>query len=160
MAHTRRGFGDGPSIAEPSEEISAVAGSSSSTPPAQQSKPKTHNGDLANLAPGLASAVTHLSIFTLWRWAWVEADSKWNKPPFKARSPNSHASHTAPSTWAPYQVALEAYQRGEADGINVALTADAAPHVIAFDLDKCRNSKGELKAWATGHLRPTPCATT
>jgi putative DNA primase/helicase len=84
----------------------------------------------------------------LWRWAWVEADSKWSKPPFKARSPNSLASHTAPSTWAPYQVALAAYQLGQADGINVALTGNAAPHVIAFDLDKCRNSKGELKAWA------------
>src|SRR5262245_18628355 len=147
--HNARGPGDG--SAEPPSEAQKFSHDdreAPSTPAPQQSKPHTQNGDLANLAPGLASAIAHLPIFVLWKWAWDEAKSKWDKPPFKARSPDSHASSTKPSTWAPYQVALEAYQRGEADGINIALTLDAAPNVIAFDLDKCRNSKGELKAWA------------
>jgi putative DNA primase/helicase len=84
----------------------------------------------------------------LWKWEWSWKNNKWDKPPFKAHSPDRYASHTDPSTWASYQVALAAYQLGKANGINIALTGNAAPHVIAFDLDKCRNSKGELKAWA------------
>jgi putative DNA primase/helicase len=85
----------------------------------------------------------------LWRWKWNWAKDKWDKPPFQAHSPDRYASNTDPSTWASYQVALAAYQLGGVDGVSVALTGDAAPDVIAFDLDKCRDPEtGALKAWA------------
>src|SRR5262245_66375222 len=91
---------------------------------APQSKPQTYNGDLANLAPGLASAVAHLPNFVVWRWVWKwntkKQEGKWTKPPYQSRHPDSLADVSDPDTWAPYDAALAAVRRGDADGLGVA----------------------------------------
>ena len=59
------------------------------------------------------------------------------KPPYQARHPNKLARSNDASTWAPFDVALAAYQAGNGDGIGLCLLG--AP-LVAFDLDDCRNS--------------------
>src|SRR5262249_12554801 len=139
------------------QEASAVAGESSSTSSPQLSKPPTYNGDLANLAPGLAAAGVHLPNFVVWKWVWKwdkkRRKGKWTKPPYQARHPDRKASTTNPKTWAPYDVALAAVQRCEADGLGVVITKGHADHIIGGDLDKCRDlTNGAVKPWAQSFL--------
>jgi putative DNA primase/helicase len=90
-------------------------------------------------------------------WRYVEetdpdtGELEWDKPPVNARNGNL-ASSTNPRTWASYDEALAAYQRGGLDGIGFVLrrakdAEDAG--LVAIDLDKCRNpDTGVIEPWA------------
>src|SRR5262249_61906590 len=101
------------------QEASAVAGESSSTSSPQLSKPPTYNGDLANLAPGLAAAVPHLPNFVVWKgvgkWDNKRRKGKGTKPPYRARHPDSKGGSTNPQPAAPHAAAIAPPQPCQAD---------------------------------------------
>src|SRR6516164_6941216 len=81
----------------------------------------------------------------LWRWA-KGSNGKPTKPPFRADNPTVYAESDNPQTWAPCAVALQAYERGLADGIGYALKKSA---IAAIDCDDCRDPvTGALAPWA------------
>lgn len=78
--------------------------------------------------------------WVVWRWVWKGSKRKWDKPPYRADG-KGHASSTDASTWAPFALAVEAYERGGFDGIGFVVTPDD-PY-CGVDLDKCLG-----EAWA------------
>lgn len=83
--------------------------------------------------------------FVLWRYQ--RADGKWTKVPFQARSPHLKAATDNSKTWASFDEARAAYERGGFDGIGVVLVAD--DDLCGVDLDHCVNTvTGEISAEA------------
>jgi primase-polymerase (primpol)-like protein len=81
----------------------------------------------------------------LWRWA-KGSNGKPTKPPFRADNPSVYAESDNPQTWALCAVAMQAYERGLADGIGYALKKSA---IAAIDCDDCRDPvSGVLAPWA------------
>jgi hypothetical protein len=67
-----------------------------------------------------------------WRWTWVAAKGKYDKPPKRAID-NGPASVTNPADWA--------------DGIGLVL--EKHMRLVGIDLDKCRDATtGEIASWA------------
>jgi hypothetical protein len=94
---------------------------------------------------GLPVALQHLAPkdwWVLWRLITTKK-GKQTKPPFQARAPQRKASSTDPTTWAPFNVALAAYNSGAGDGVGLCLLQS---ELGVFDLDDCRNpSTGALE---------------
>jgi hypothetical protein len=94
---------------------------------------------------GLPIALQHLAAkdwWVLWRLMTTKK-GKPTKPPSQARAPRSKASSTDPSTWAPFNVALAAYNSGVADGVGLCLLQS---ELGVFDLDDCRDpNNGKLE---------------
>jgi hypothetical protein len=81
----------------------------------------------------------------VWRWA-KGPNGKPTKPPFQAANPSAYAESDNPQTWALCAVAMQAYERGLADGIGYALKKSA---IAAIDCDDCRDPvSGVLAPWA------------
>jgi predicted P-loop ATPase len=108
----------------------------------RQLKPKTHQGNLAELPPALA----RLKREKRWvGWKWIRRkDGKWTKPPYRADEPNRPAKSNDPNTWSTYEQALTCFKAGHVDGIGFALLGS---DIAASDLDHVRDS-------ATGTLVP------
>jgi hypothetical protein len=107
-------------------------------------KPQTHNGDFAQLPPGL-KPLTQERRWVVWRW--TEVNGKWSKPPFQASTPDRYAKSTDPSTWGTFDEAVAAVRAGLADGIGYALFGSK---IGAADLDHCRDPvTGKIDRWAS-----------
>jgi len=80
-------------------------------------------------------------------WKWVNGtNGKPTKPPFRADNPSVKAKCNDPQTWAPYDVAKQAYEQGLADGEGLALKDSG---LAAIDCDDCLDPKtGVLAPWA------------
>jgi P4 family phage/plasmid primase-like protien len=79
----------------------------------------------------------------------------WDKPPVSART-GGPGSSTNPKTWDSYQNAYNTYLELGYDGIGFALHARKGEelHVVAIDLDKCRNADtGTIDEWALDIIR-------
>jgi len=89
---------------------------------------------------GLPTALQHLTAkdwWVLWRLVPVPGKpGKFTKPPYQARAPQRKAKTTDPSTWAPFNTTLTAYNAGKADGVGLCLLQS---ELGVFDLDDCRN---------------------
>jgi hypothetical protein len=110
-------------------------------------KPKTFNGDLANLPPALQPLTTEPRWLN-WSWEWRAAKNgggRWTKPPRQARDPSRSARSNDPDTWSDYNQAVARVAAGDADGIGFALTGST---IGAGDLDHCRDSDGTIASWA------------
>jgi primase-polymerase (primpol)-like protein len=110
-------------------------------------KPKTFNGDLANLPPALQPLTTEPRWLN-WSWEWRAAKNgggKWTKPPRQARDPSRSARSNDPATWSDYDQAVARVAAGDADGIGFALAGSA---IGAADLDHCREPNGSIASWA------------
>jgi hypothetical protein len=110
-------------------------------------KPKTFNGDLANLPPALLP-LTDENRWLIWSWEWRAAkngNGKWTKPPRQARDPSRNARSNDPGTWSSYADAVARVAVGDADGVGFALAGSA---IGAGDLDHCRESDGSIAHWA------------
>jgi putative DNA primase/helicase len=80
------------------------------------------------------------SQWVVWRLELVTDNrgrEKWTKVPYNART-GAKASSTDGRTWAPFDAALDAYQRGGYDGLGFVLGADD-PYA-GIDLDHCLTS--------------------
>ena len=111
-----------------------------------QTKPTTHQGNLANLPSSPLRLLIERDQWCIWRWT-QKKDGTWQKPPFMALDPSRHASTSDPTTWCSYEVALATVQAGKGDGISYVLTANDP--FTAFDLDHCRNSRTHsIDVWA------------
>lgn len=107
-------------------------------------KPKTHCGDLRQLHPALAG-LTARQHWLAWRWKFNR--KKWTKVPYQPRCPHNHARVNDPATWGAHQDAVDAFERGAADGIGFALFGSG---IGAVDVDDCIDPvTGELHPWAT-----------
>src|SRR6516164_4135439 len=87
---------------------------------------------------GLPTALQHLAAkewWVLWRLTTTKK-GKLTKPPFEARAPQYKAKSDDPSTWAPFNVALAAYNAGKSDGVGLCLLQS---ELGVFDLDDCRD---------------------
>src|SRR6516162_11359838 len=87
---------------------------------------------------GLPAALQHLAAkewWVLWRLTTTKK-GKLTKPPFQARAPQYKAKSDDPSTWAPFNVALAAYNAGKSDGVGLCLLQS---ELGVFDLDDCRD---------------------
>jgi primase-polymerase (primpol)-like protein len=92
--------------------------------------------------------------WVLWRWTWVEEKDgkpgRWTKVPHDPRT-GRNASSTEPSTWAPFAVALAAYQKGGWDGIGYVFSIDDP--FAGIDLDDCYDEEtGQVDEWASDLL--------
>ena len=85
-----------------------------------------------------------------WRYAWAvngQGIGKWTKPPHRIDTPDLHASSTDPGTWAVFEDAEAAYQRGTFDGIG--LCQDVGDDLVGIDLDHCVDpATDEIATWA------------
>jgi AAA domain len=118
-----------------------------------QTKPTTHQGNLAKIATGPLKPLTEREQWCIWRWT-QKKDGMWQKPPYQAADPDHHASTSDPTTWCSYEIALAAVQAGRGDGISYVLTA--ADPFTAFDLDHCRNPRTHsLDIWSQNFLDVT-----
>ena len=89
--------------------------------------------------------LTARNAWMVWRWTrkWDERHKEhaWTKPPFRANGGGGPASTTDPTTWSPFEDAVEAYKRGSFDGIGIRLIDD----LVGIDLDDVRDAEsGEL----------------
>jgi hypothetical protein len=111
-------------------------------------KPKTYNGDLANLPPALLP-LTAEDRWIVWRWelrATKAGIEKWTKPPYQARFPRQSAKSNDPSTWGSYVDAVAAVLAGHADGIGYMLRGSS---IGAVGLDHARDAEsGAVSSWA------------
>ena len=113
------------------------------SPPNVPPKPKTHCGDLRQLHPALAG-LTACQHWVTWRWK-INL-TKWTKVPYQTRHPYNHARVNDPATWGAHQDAVDAFERGAADGIGYALFGSG---IGAADVDDCIDPvTGELHPWA------------
>jgi putative DNA primase/helicase len=79
-------------------------------------------------------------------WRYVEevdqdtGEVDFTKPPLNAQTLGL-ASSTNPKTWSPFAVAAATYQSGGLDGLGFVLAGgtDGTPHIVAIDLDHCRD---------------------
>src|SRR5262249_10884615 len=89
---------------------------------------------------GLPTALQHLTAkdwWVLWRLVPVPGKpGKFTKPPYQARAPQRKAKTTDPTTWAPFNTTLTAYNAGKADGVGLCLLQS---ELGVFDLDDCRD---------------------
>jgi hypothetical protein len=111
-------------------------------------KPRTYNGDLANLPTALAP-LTEQPRWVIWPWEWRATKTgagKWTKPPRMPRDPSRNARSNDSTTWDTYETALAAVTAGNADGIGFMLLGS---DIGAGDLDHCRYAEtGTLEPWA------------
>jgi hypothetical protein len=89
-------------------------------------------------------------------WRYVEdvdretGEVSWDKPPVCARN-GGLASSTNPETWASFNDAAAAYQRGHLDGLGFVLSPSPGgdARLVGVDLDKCRDPEtGDVEPWA------------
>jgi hypothetical protein len=117
---------------------------------ADNSRPTTHQADLAKLPRSLAPLIERPQ-WAIWRWTQL-ANGKWQKPPFMATQPQRHASTKDASTWTDYNTAIAAVQAGHGDGISYILT-EADPFA-AIDLDHCRHADTcSIDIWAQNFMQ-------
>ena len=69
------------------------------------------------------------------------------KIPYQARFPDRNAKTDTPSTWAPFDCAVNAYHQGKAAGIGFVFT-EKDPY-CGIDLDNCLKPDQTPKQWAT-----------
>jgi putative DNA primase/helicase len=96
-------------------------------------------------APELAQIPDTLVCRHRWvAWRYVRRGGKWTKAPIMATT-GAAASSTDPETWAPFEDAVAAYDRGGVDGIGSVL----GDGVTGVDLDGCVDpTTGGLAPWA------------
>ena len=111
-------------------------------------KPKTHNGDLANLPAALAP-LTEQRRWVNWSWDWrarKDGGGKWTKPPRQAHAPEQFAKSDDPATWGAYEQARDNVTARRADGIGFALKGS---NIGAIDIDHCVDpQEDKLVSWA------------
>ncbi len=76
--------------------------------------------------------------FVNWRYKRVrdkKGGYKWTKPPYQARNPKELAAVDDSGTWASFDEARAAYERGECDGIGYVLIED--DDLFGVDYDGC-----------------------
>ena len=111
-------------------------------------KPRTYNGDLANLPAALLPLTEHDHWVT---WIWElrtnkAGREKWTKPPRQALDPSRNARSNDPSTWGTYRDAVAAVTAGNADGIGYVLKDS---DIGAIDVDHCVDGGTDaLVSWA------------
>ena len=82
--------------------------------------------------------------WVVWDYRLNSGRTKWTKPPLRAVD-GRNASHSDPSTWAPYAKAAETARRQGMPGVGYVLTPDDG--IGGFDLDGCLLN-GTLIPWA------------
>jgi putative DNA primase/helicase len=86
--------------------------------------------------------------FVIWRYKRVRDKKgayKWTKPPYQARNPTELAAVNDSSTWASFDDARTAYERGGCDGIGYMLIED--DDLFGVDFDGCVDLiTGEISA--------------
>jgi hypothetical protein len=105
-------------------------------------KPKSIQGDLYHLPSALGPLVA-LPHWVLWRWGKTKK-GKWTKYPYQ---PNGElARNNDATTWSSYGTVIDAFNRGDFDGIGFCLLDK---NFGAFDIDHCRNADtGVIDPWA------------
>ena len=85
--------------------------------------------------------------WVVWRKVWDAERSKDKKVPYNPRT-KREAKSNDPTTWAPFEEAVAAYERGGFDGIGFVFSTNDP--VVGIDLDGCRDPEtGLLKPWAS-----------
>jgi putative DNA primase/helicase len=93
----------------------------------------------------LPDALKALPQWVCWAFEWRV--DRWTKPPYQVHG-SSHASVDKPETWTTFKAALQAYQRGDVDGLGFVLTPELG--LVGVDLDHCRDDKaGDIAPWAS-----------
>ncbi|WP_345822424.1 phage/plasmid primase, P4 family [Methylobacterium fujisawaense] len=100
--------------------------------------------------PAALDAMRAEARWLVWRWEPHPKSGKLTKVPFIADAPRFKAASSRPSTWRTFEVAVAAYEAGEAHGIGFAL---AGSTFGMFDLDDCRDpGTGEIATWAQAQV--------
>lgn len=100
--------------------------------------------------PAALDAMRADARWLVWRWEPHPKSGKLTKVPFIADAPRYKAASSRPSTWRAFEVAVAAYEAGEAHGIGFAL---AGSTFGMFDLDDCRDPEtGAIAAWAQAQV--------
>ena len=92
-------------------------------------------------ARNIPQALKGVPGWVLWRYWWN--GKNWTKPPYNVEGVK--IDHTDPENWVDYSTALQAYQRGEFDGIGFSL--GAMDSLGGADIDHCIKD-GKIESWA------------
>jgi primase-polymerase (primpol)-like protein len=90
--------------------------------------------------------LSELDHWLLWRWENV--GGRETKVPYSVRG--CKASSTDPHSWAPFDVALSAWNRNRQRYAGVGFVFVKGGGLAGIDLDDCLDAEGDLKAWARG----------
>ena len=89
-------------------------------------------------------------------WRLELAKDRWTKVPYRAENPKQKASSTDPSSWASFDQARTAYEKGQIDGVGLVLSG--VNGLVGLDLDKCRDPEtGKLDPWASEMVTRLGC---
>ncbi|MBN1223838.1 MAG: hypothetical protein JXB23_11370, partial [Candidatus Aminicenantes bacterium] len=95
-------------------------------------------------AEAIPQEIKALPQWCLWRWE--RRNGKLTKPPYQIDE--TPAKSNNPKTWAKFDSVLDAYRKGQGDGIGFMLT----PPYCGLDLDDCRGADGKFEDWAASIL--------
>src|SRR5688572_14049400 len=105
---------------------------------------------MKNTAESLVCSVpddlTELDQWLLWRFEIVEGRE--TKVPYSVHG--HKASSTDQSTWAPFDVALDVWQRNHPRYAGLGFVFVKGGGLVGVDLDDCLGSDGNVKQWARG----------
>jgi putative DNA primase/helicase len=79
-------------------------------------------------------------------WKYELRGDTWTKIPYQPSKPSLKAKADVPDTWGSFDLAWEAYQTGDFDGIGFEFSAD--DEFFGVDVDKCLSEQGEILEWA------------
>ncbi len=106
------------------------------------------------LAPRFDAMPDHLTSrhqWVGWRWWWDAGRGKWTKPPYRIDG-KGHAKSNDPQTWAHFEDAVAAYERGGFDGVGFNLLGE--DRIVGVDLDDVRDDEtGVIDAGAMRIVR-------
>jgi len=91
----------------------------------------------------IPQAIKEVDGWVLWRWWWSPKSQKWTKPPYNVDGVKIDEGN--PENWMDYSTVLQAYRKGDFDGIGFSL--DALDGLAGVDLDHCVK-EGDIEPWA------------
>jgi hypothetical protein len=109
------------------------------------------------LAENVPEVLRRLKRWIVWSWIWRPekngGQGGWDKPPLSVQT-GHNIDGTSSKNWSDFQTVLRAHQRGNFDGVGIALgTLDNGLTLAGLDLDDARDpATGELSSWGRYYL--------
>lgn len=100
----------------------------------------------ATAMTGMPAELRSRDQWVLWRYETREGRA--TKVPYRAANPRARASTTDTATWASFDAATAAHDRGHGDGIGYVFSAEDT--YTGIDLDRCVDEHGEMHPTAAG----------
>jgi primase-polymerase (primpol)-like protein len=127
------------------------------TPSVNGSAPPCKPAPMPVIAEHVPEVLRRLKRWLVWSWIWKPNKNNglggWDKPPLSVKT-GWNIDGTNPKNWTDFDTALRAHQRGDFDGIGIALgVLDNGLTLAGLDLDDALDpATGKLASWARYYL--------